>query len=149
MSDGLGPEKIDQDGWALENGLRQVLSESQVGPEEVGLVLTSGSGLAELDRCELQVLSRVFAKERDKPALGFSSRLWGNLVEAGGLGEIGLLEELYKRKRVPDSMAKSMNGDLDTDFGQIIDQTKRHAMIVRVSPSGESTCLLVKWEGEA
>jgi 3-oxoacyl-[acyl-carrier-protein] synthase II len=141
-SDALGPMQADERGSAFENAVCQALRRGGVGLESIGLVLACAAGVKSADACELSVLSRVFAKQRVLPALGASSRVLGNLMEAGGLAELGLVPKLYEAGEVPAAMLPATRGEWATK----IDSERPYVLILRTSAWGEHAAVLVRRE---
>lgn len=137
-SDALGPVRFDQEGKALEACIRNALRVSHVEACEVGLILQSATGISALDQAELTALSRVFLGMEQLPALGNTTRMLGNLIEAGGVMELALIAPLYAEGELPTSMRPKA----DVGFGTKIDAGKPYTLIVRVSPWGEYGCIV-------
>lgn len=143
-SDGLGPKVIDQSGAAFESMINDLLGRNSVSKESVGLLLANSSGFGLLDECEKSVLSRVYANERVKPALGCSRKVLGNLMEAGGLFEFELARKLYDAKDLPECVRLPEYDSEMVTFNNKIDPSRPYALVLRASPWGEYSAVLVK-----
>jgi len=143
-SDGAGPLQIDRFGHSYEKLINDLLASNSVSKESVGLIFANSSGENHLDACENTVLSRVYANERVLPALGCSRKVFGNLMEAGGLIEFSCINDLYDTGKLPSQMTLSeYNNDLTT-FTQKIDSSSPYVLVLRASPWGEYSAVLVK-----
>jgi 3-oxoacyl-(acyl-carrier-protein) synthase len=128
---------------AVGLAVRRCLLQAEVHPGQVGLVMTSASGIGELDQGERRALSRFFTGHG--PAFGTTARVWGNLMEAGGLGEIALASALAQQGagNLPEALR------LAHDVNSSIDMGRPYSLIVRTSVFGEVSCLLVRTAKEA
>lgn len=142
-SDGRGPIMMDEGGSALEGAIHRALAEAGLTPHDIGLVLASAAGYPPADACEFSVLSRVFAREREFPALGNSSRVAGDLMEAGGLLEIGFAARIFVEGEVPAALRPAGHA-ADSRFGTKVDPLKQHALILRTSPWGEYSVVVIR-----
>lgn len=144
VSDAAGPLEHDAAGYAFEKMINDLLRTNNVSKESVGLILANSSGFGQLDRCESKVLSRVYANERVFPALGCSRKIFGNLIEAGGLIEFCAIRDLFDLGRVPRQMqlAETYSGSMR--FPDEIDSSRPFALVLRASPWGEYSAVLVK-----
>ncbi len=140
-SDALGPLQVDPSAEALVKTMHRAVENSGISKDEIGLVLTTASGNSVCDSAELTALTRVFS---GKIAVGFSTRSWGHLKEAGGVAEIGLVPYLYEKETIPEAM--SSNELSASGFTTKIDNEKPYCMILRVSPWGEYSCIIVRKE---
>ncbi|MBM4251889.1 MAG: hypothetical protein FJ146_07950 [Deltaproteobacteria bacterium] len=142
-SDGLGPKHFHSDGRSILRLLHKVVEQAGISPADVGLVVSGAAGITDLDLAELNALQQFFAGVTEAPALAVPSKLWGNLLEAGGLMEIGFLNEIYQAGAVPASLSVAVPG---SRFGAKIDQTKPYVLLLRTSAWGEYSCIVVKRE---
>jgi hypothetical protein len=99
--------------------------------------MTSDSGLAPVDAAEQTAIDTIW-NGAEKPAMASTSARWGNLVEAGGLAEIAFLSGCYKKKTVPNSAKVKNSGEFNA--------AKRTALVLRSSPWGEYSCMIVEME---
>ena len=143
-SDGAGPLKFDRYGHCYEKLINDLLASNSVSKESVGLIFANSSGESQLDACENTVLSRVYANERVLPALGCSRKVFGNLMEAGGLIELSCINDLYDEGKLPSQIALPEYNNERTSFTQTIDRTRPYALVLRASPWGEYSAVLVK-----
>lgn len=144
-ADGMGPARFDRDGHALQRAIEQALAQGGVAARDVGLVLACASGIPDVDQVELSVLSRVLAKARDLPALGCSSRVFGNLMEAGGVADLALVPLLFATGEIPATM-RAEASDANPFKSPTIDPKKPYALVVRTSPWGEHACIVLRKE---
>jgi 3-oxoacyl-(acyl-carrier-protein) synthase len=143
-SDGMGPLMLDVNGEAYEGAIRRALAQANVGVQDIGLVLASGTGVSRVDACEFSVLSRVFANARDLPAVGSFFPALGHMMEASGLLELGLLSWLYELGELPSHvMASDPQGPR---WPSRIDSSKPYALILKASPWGEYGCVVARKE---
>ena len=143
-SDGAGPLKFDRYGHCYEKLINDLLASNSVSTESVGLIFANSSGESQLDACENTVLSRVYANEWVLPALGCSRKVFGNLMEAGGLIELSCINDLYDEGKLPSQIALPEYNNERTSFTQTIDRTRPYALVLRASPWGEYSAVLVK-----
>ncbi len=142
-SDGLGPKRFHSDGRSILRLLQKVCAEAGISPAEVGLVVSGAVGITELDLAELNALDQFFANVEQRPALAVPSKLWGNLIEAGGVIELGLVSDLYQHGTVPSAMAVTLES---AKFESKIDKDRPYALVMRISAWGEYSCIVVKRE---
>ena len=143
-SDSAGPLNLDRYGHSYEKLINDLLASNSVSKESVGLIFANSSGESHLDACENTVLSRVYANERVLPALGCSRKVFGNLMEAGGLIEFSCVNDLYARGELPSQMALPEYNNEQTTFSQTIDSKRPYVLVLRASPWGEYSAVLVK-----
>jgi 3-oxoacyl-[acyl-carrier-protein] synthase II len=122
----------------LINAMTRCLNDAGVKASEVGLVLTSGTGLDLLDQAERKAVDVVFNDLSEKPAVGSLGKITGNLMEAGGLQEVVLAPKLFSEGKLPESMQVSEG------CSNKIDSSKPYTLITRGSMFGNWSCLLVK-----
>ena len=148
LSDGLGPMRLDPDGVNYSRAILQALAAAQVRPAEVGLVLGNASGIRDLDRCELAALRRVFTgldSPHGRPALGMTTRVLGNLMEASGVVELGLVSRLFAHGELP----AVMSAPASTGFSNHMDARQTdapYALVLKASPWGEYSCIVLRRE---
>lgn len=143
-ADGMGPARYDRQGAALQRAIELALAQGGIAASAIGLVLACASGIQDVDQAELSVLSRVLANERDLPALGCSSRVFGNLMEAGGVAELGLAPLIMASGEVPEAM-RAEPGPATSAFPRSrIDSRKPFALVVRTSAWGEHACIVLR-----
>jgi 3-oxoacyl-(acyl-carrier-protein) synthase len=143
-NDALGPRTFDPYGVAFEKLISDLLGRNSVSKESVGLLLANSSGLGQLDASEKSVLSRVYANERVLPALGCSRKILGNLMEAGGLFELELARHIYASGKVPTCMQLPEYNAGDIRYGSDVSKDRPYALVLRASPWGEYSAVLVK-----
>ena len=142
-SDGLGPKQCDPNGVALIGTITRALAAAGISSGDVGLVLSGASGVKAVDQVELRALRQIFSDGAHAPALAVTSRVLGNLLEAGGIIELALVSELYKSGRIPESISPDV---VLPPFQQLLNSAKPYALVLRSSPWGEYSCVVVKRE---
>ena len=144
-NDARGPLMIDESGEVLESTIRRALAAADVMPTDVGLVFACATGVPAVDRAEFMALARIFSQIDHAPALCSTSRVIGNLLEAGGILELGLIGCLYDAGVVPEPM--SLHGyAADSGFIRAIEPTRSYVIILRVSPWGEHSVVVARKE---
>ena len=81
------------------------------------------------------------------PVIATTASRWGNLMEAGGIAEIGFLDACYRSGSVPKVAVVELPIDSTADHHppiRVFNPKRPHALILRTTPWGEYTCLLVK-----
>jgi len=147
LSDGLGPMRLDPEGGNYSRVILQALAAAEVRPAQVGLVLANASGIRDLDRCELAALRRVFAGQDPQglPALGMTTRVLGNLMEASGVLELGLVSMLFAHGELPAVMsAPASTGFSNHMYPRQADAP--YALVLKASPWGEYSCIVLRRE---
>jgi 3-oxoacyl-(acyl-carrier-protein) synthase len=139
--DARGPLEVDSRGDALESAVRSALEHAGIQASDVGLVLATGTALPNVDQCEAAVLTRVLADARGLPAFATLSPVFGDLMEGGGILELGFVPRLYEAKVVPESLRAK--GAERIGFTTTIDPNRPCSLIVRASPWGEYACVVV------
>jgi 3-oxoacyl-[acyl-carrier-protein] synthase II len=135
-SDGLGPWRLDSSGAALEAALRRAMAQGGLTPADIGLVLATAGGVSAADAAESAVLSRIFAGERDFPAVGSFTGVFGNLVEAGGVMELGVAAAIAATGELPAALRVGDKG--------AIDGAKAGILVVRTGFSGDYACVALR-----
>ena len=138
-ADAKGPYTVDQAGLALPSLVKRMLKQSNITIDDVEVTLLTGSGIAEVDAIELSAIEAICSAATQKPILATTSPVWGNLMEAGGVGELGLLKQAYQNGKIP-------HATIVNNRGRSLDPTRKHAIILRASPWGEYTCLVIRME---
>lgn len=141
-SDGMGPLMMDINGEAYESAIRRALASASIAASDIGLVLASGTGATRVATSEYSVLSRVFAKEREFPALGSFFPVLGHLMEASGLLELGLLSWLYELGEIPAALRTTDRVEPTSR----INSERPYALILKASPWGEYSCIVARKE---
>jgi 3-oxoacyl-(acyl-carrier-protein) synthase len=136
-SDGQGPLRHDSRGAAFERLIRRVIAEAGLAPGDIGLILAGQGGLGDLDTLEQSVLARVFPEAA--PAAASLQPVLGNLMEARGVVELGLVADFFAARDIPPAV--QLQG-----WPRRIDDGRRAALIVQASPWGEYGCLVAHFE---
>ena len=136
-TDAMGPYKTNSQSPVLTDLVKQTLQNAKVQAADIGIIMTSGSGLAAVDNAEQTAIDSIWSGA-SKPAMASTSARWGNLVEAGGLAEIAFLSSCYSKKTVPSSAKVKNSGEFNPG--------KRNALVLRSSPWGEYSCMIVEME---
>jgi len=134
-SDAAGPFQTNSASPALTDLIKQTMANAKVQACDVGVIMTSASGLKSADQAEQTAVNTVWSSA-EKPVVAATATRWGNLMEAGGIAEIGFLSDCYAKKSVPESSIVGTTGKFNPE--------KRTAMIVRTSPWGEYSCMIVE-----
>ena len=137
-SDAQGPYKMASEP-ILADLITQTLNQAQVKPEDIEVVMTTGSGVAAVDSAEQKAIAAIWSGAT-KPLVASTATRWGNLMEAGGVAEIGFLHTCYANKSVPESAMSEKNAA----SAQKLNIEHRKAAILRATPWGEYTCLIVE-----
>jgi 3-oxoacyl-(acyl-carrier-protein) synthase len=130
---------MDSNAATLTTLIQTCIKNSAIEPMDVAVVMLSGTGIATQDQTELRAVTNIFNKEC-QPKLATTATRWGNMMEAGGAAEIGFLRSVFQTKSLPESAVIGPGNDTS------LDQNKSHALILRSSPSGEYTCMVVRME---
>jgi 3-oxoacyl-(acyl-carrier-protein) synthase len=145
-SDARGPwpttKQLNTDSM-MPKVVKNALNDAGIAPSDVGLILANACGINALDSIELNSMKSVFSDLDQKPAIGSTSKIWGNLLEAGGVADIGLIPTLYTMGELPESLCVV---DKEHGFTRNINRQKPYVLLTRLSPSGEYTCLVIKAE---
>lgn len=141
-SDAAGPYKSNVKNPALIELIQQTLARANMEPSDIEVIMTTGLGKMAVHESELNAISAVWTEE-DRPLLATTVARWGNLMEAGGIAEIGFLDACYQAKSIPE-VAIIVGGTSGAIDAKKFNPTRNHAMILRTTTWGEYTCLLVK-----
>jgi len=136
-SDATGPYKLNEERPVLVELLNKAMLDSQTKAEDVGIIMTSHSGVASVDAAEKMAIA-AFWSSTEMPVIASTSTRWGNLLEAGGLGEVAFISHCYDTKKIPDSAVVRPGG--------VFNEHKRRALILRSSPWGEYSCMIIEME---
>jgi 3-oxoacyl-(acyl-carrier-protein) synthase len=123
----------------LADLITQTLIQAQVKPGDIEIVMTTGSGVAAVDAAEQKAIAAIWSGAT-KPMVASTATRWGNLMEAGGVAEIGFLQTCYANKSVPESAMSEKSAV----SAQNLNTERRKAAILRATPWGEYTCLIVE-----
>jgi 3-oxoacyl-(acyl-carrier-protein) synthase len=136
-TDAMGPYKANSQSPVLTDLVKQTLQNAKVQANDIGIIMTTNSGLAAVDTAEQIAIDTIWSGA-EKPAMASTSARWGNLVEAGGLAEIAFLSSCYTKNTVPSSAKVKNGGEFNAG--------KRKALVLRSSPWGEYSCMIVEME---
>jgi nodulation protein E len=140
-SDAMGPYNMDSNAATLTTLINTCITNAHIQYSDVAIIMLSGSGISSVDLTELRAIMNTWPQD-ELPCLATTSGRWGQLMEAGGTADIGFLQSVFKSRCIPESAL------LGPDPNPMLDSTKKHAVILRSSPSGEYTCLVVRMEGQ-
>lgn len=141
-SDAKGPYAMDEKHSTLTALIQRTIKQSGLTPSDLEVVMVTGSGIPKVDQVEIAALEAVYPDHKTRPVFATTSTVWGNLMEAGGVGELGLLRHAYTTGTFSQATINAANTS-QREF----DTTRTHAMILRASLWGEYTCLIVRMEG--
>lgn len=147
-SDACGPFGTLPEEPVLTDLIQSTIKSAGIRASDIQVVMTSGSGFKSIEDVETKAIASVW-QQTTKPILATTATRWGNLMEAGGLAELGFLKQCFDHasmpqaailseslKETPDSAARSLNTA----------GSNRIAMIIRTSTWAEYTCLIVNME---
>lgn len=142
-SDAVGPYGQIPESSVYAELIQSTLSKAGLTADDVEVVMSTGSQIKEVTTVETNAVAKVW-KDKKKPVVATTTTRWGNLMEAGGVAEIGFLHQAYSKKEIPASAITAMWKDYrsNKDFNP----SNKVAMILRASPYGEYSCLLVQME---
>ncbi len=136
-TDAMGPYKTNSQSPVLTDLIKQTLANAKIQPSDIGIVMTSGSGLPSVDNAEQTAIDSIWSGT-NKPAVASTATRWGNMMEAGGLAEIAFLSSCYAKKAVPSTSKAKTGGEFNAG--------KRTAVVLRSSSWGEYSCMIVEME---
>jgi 3-oxoacyl-(acyl-carrier-protein) synthase len=140
-TDAMGPYNMDANASTLTTLITTCLTNAGIQPKDVGVIMLSGSGIMSVDQTEMRAVHNTWGQD-DRPCLATTTARWGQLMEAGGTADIGFLQYVFKSGVVPASALLGPSPSSKIKIGQ------RHALILRSSPSGEYTCMVIRMEDE-
>jgi 3-oxoacyl-(acyl-carrier-protein) synthase len=138
-SDAIGPYEIDPSAGTLTNLIRNALAIAGVTTGDIAVIMMTGSGINSVDQAEQTAVNALWSQD-EKPIMATTATRWGHMMEAGGLAEIGFLQNSFTSEKVPASAI------LGSSANSALPSAKRHAVVLRSSPSGEYTCMIVRME---
>lgn len=100
-SDAQGPNFESATGERLARTVFNALASANVSTQDVGAVMVTGSGQRILDENESNMLRLVFGD--DLPLIASPTKIWGHLMEAGGLADIAYLQTAAQTGKVAPS----------------------------------------------
>jgi 3-oxoacyl-(acyl-carrier-protein) synthase len=119
------------------------MSKAGISADDVEVVMVTGSAINDVTATEKAAIEKVW-KDKKKPIVATTATRWGNMMEAGGIAEIGFLQKAYAKSEVPSSaVAEEWKGYKST---KEFNPSNKVAMILRASPYGEYSCLVVAVE---
>ena len=139
-SDATGPYRSNSADPALTELIRQTMANAGISMDQIEVAMTTGSGIACVEDAESVSINQIW-NAAYKPVIASTATRWGNLMEAGGVADIGFLHTCYAHKSIPESTAVGDLGRLSS-----FDATRGHALILRSTPWGEYSCVIIKLE---
>jgi 3-oxoacyl-(acyl-carrier-protein) synthase len=125
--------EFEASGQIQAGAIRRCLAEAGVSSHDIGAVFVTGSGISLLDANEQAAVASVFGGS--DVSVVATSRVTGNLMEAGGLFELPFFAAAVSRGGFPDSVRIS---------GRFDPAEKPFALVLRTSIYGDVTCLLIR-----
>ncbi len=119
----------------VKETVEQLLEENDLTDQDIQICFLSGTGVYKQDKQELSAI-RSFLPEA---ALATTARIWGNMVDAGGIAELALFESLDNKTDLPMNIAIP-------DSPTKLVKEKSYGIILRSSPQGQFSALLVNIE---
>ncbi len=142
-SDAVGPYGQIPESSVYSDLIQSTMSKAGISADDVEVVMVTGSAINDVTATEKAAIEKVW-KEKKKPIVATTATRWGNMMEAGGIAEIGFLQKAYAKSEVPSSaVAEEWKGYKST---QEFNPSNKVAMILRASPYGEYSCLVVAVE---
>jgi 3-oxoacyl-(acyl-carrier-protein) synthase len=138
-SDAIGPYNMDSNAATLTTLINTSIANAGIQITDIAIVMLSGSGISSVDQTELRAVTNTWSQD-ELPCLATTSTRWGQLMEAGGTADIGFLQSMFKSGAIPES---ALIGQAPATT---LKSNRQHAVILRSSPSGEYTCLVVRME---
>jgi 3-oxoacyl-[acyl-carrier-protein] synthase II len=139
-SDATGPYHSNAQDPALTELMRQTMTAAGITPDLIEVVMTTGSGITCVENAESVSISQIWNASYE-PVIASTATRWGNLMEAGGVADIGFLHTCYANKSIPESTAVGDLGRFAT-----FDASRGHALVLRSTPWGEYSCVILKME---
>ena len=137
-ADAEGPDILAADSDGLERAITDALHQSGVEKDEVGLIFAGQTGFAATDELETKTIRKMWSDSQ--PVVATLSRHLGHTYEAGGLSEVAIDAEL--NGEVPDALL------VDGSKSKLADD-RPHFLILRCSPWGEYSCMVMRREASA
>jgi 3-oxoacyl-(acyl-carrier-protein) synthase len=142
-SEAVGPYGKLETSSVCSDLIAETLQKAEQSPSDVEVVMTTGSQISDVDRVEYASIKQVWNSHQRPIVLTTASR-WGHLMEAGGIAEIGFLHHIFCTGQIPETARYDHTGDnrsLNT-----FNPSRTVGVILRASPYGEYSCLVVKLE---
>ena len=149
-SDGLGPLRSDPEGVAYSRMILRTLTQAGIEPAQIALIFANASGICAVDRCEISALQRVFGglgAAFEPPALGVTTRVFGNLMEASGILELGLVPRLFAHGELPAVMTAPTSLGFSNRLPRRTPAAS-YALVLKASPWGEYSCIVLRREDQ-
>ena len=129
-----------KDSSTLVGLMSDILEKAGVQKDQIGLVAVSGSGVPHIDLVEKDAVTTFFAATQDLPPIICTTTAWGNLMEAGGIAEIGAMACYYKSGQIPSQVMLQIGKSCEFNPNK-----KTVGLVLRTSLSGEYTGLVVRF----
>ncbi len=126
---------------AIEHCMLDAIQRSGMIPSQVGMIFLTGSGFLEIDRAEEDAVARWSQQSGPVTAVTIG-HVTGNLMEAGGLLELGILPLLQAQGQIPVHL-RVKSSDSET---RLLTPERPIALIVRSSIWGDVSCIAVSTE---
>jgi 3-oxoacyl-(acyl-carrier-protein) synthase len=117
--------------------IQSTLHSCGVNPLDVGLVFLTPCADAATAKAIVGRLKEIFAEKT--PAVASLSIL-GDLMEASGLIEIGVIPYFWTRESLPENCL--VQAAIDAGFSPRIDSLRRYALVITATSTGEHVCML-------
>lgn len=142
-SDAIGPYGKMDEASVFPDLIKNCLASACVQTEDVEIIMLTGSEVPSVTTGEKSAIQKVW-NDKTTPILATTATRWGNLMEAGGIAEIGFLKNAYDKGEIPASaVTEGWEGTKNT---KSFNPSNKIALILRASPYGEYSCLIVKME---
>lgn len=123
-----------------------VCQESGIDTSEIGAVFPSASGIACIDQAELDALIAIYQTAPELPAIISSTRVWGNSMEAGGIGEVAVAPMLMQSGEVPECFRVLPSTSNSVGFPGRWKAERNIFGVLRGTPTGEGAFVLMQVE---
>ncbi len=137
-------EEREATGQVMTHTIERALAKANIAKEDIGLLFLHDSGDQVARQEEWLGVKNVFANLSQKPALATLNHEQGDLIEAGGMNDIGSIGLFYQKEKVDEKYLPSEAQKDSVKFSQKVDQNKPYVLILRSDFLGGLSCLVFK-----
>jgi 3-oxoacyl-[acyl-carrier-protein] synthase II len=135
---------LEQDGRGLQIAIQKALDEADIQPDQIDLIVPTGTGIAEDDKAEAEALKAVFGSSLRSihvwPIKGIVSHTG---AAAGAIDTIAAVEAINHQKIGPVNYPTDANRELNIAT-EAIDKEINYALCCGYSFGGQTAALVIK-----
>ncbi|MBN2455496.1 MAG: beta-ketoacyl-[acyl-carrier-protein] synthase family protein [Sedimentisphaerales bacterium] len=139
-------EKLEADGKGIQIAIEKALADAQIGPDDLGLIVPHGTGIADDDLAEAKAIEAALGKAVSQiPVLPTKSML-SNTGAAGGALDIIVAAQAIKKQRIPAARNcdKKMAGCNLNIIKEPVEKEIRYVLCCSYTYGGQTAAIILK-----